>query len=246
MARDYYVILGVDREATQEEIRDAYRRQAMALHPDLSGYGSGPFLEVQEAYSALGDPRSRRNYDLALSGRVRVTVVPDQAPPSVPAEPLGSSRGHAEPLIPDRGPDIRVTDSFDTYRPSRDEVVERMWDSGPGTGAAKSGRVAQLHLDVPIAPEEARRGGWVRLRVPGRMQCPVCGGSGGVRFLECWRCTGIGEVRGEFPVEVPFPAGLAGDHALVIPLDRLGRRDLSLTVHLRCTSDRETGWHTSR
>jgi molecular chaperone DnaJ len=56
MKKDYYLILRLTPEATAEEIRSAYRRLAIELHPDLSGFGSDPFLELQEAYSVLIDP----------------------------------------------------------------------------------------------------------------------------------------------------------------------------------------------
>ncbi len=63
-------------EATAEEIRSAYRRLAIELHPDLSGFGSEQFLELQEAYSVLSDPMRRAVYDReAEEIPVRRTVV---------------------------------------------------------------------------------------------------------------------------------------------------------------------------
>ena len=63
MKKDYYLILRLTPEATAEEIRSAYRRLAIELHPDLSGFGSDQFLELQEAYSVLSDPMRRAVYD---------------------------------------------------------------------------------------------------------------------------------------------------------------------------------------
>src|ERR1700741_4906009 len=63
MKKDYYLILRLTPEATAEEIRSAYRRLAIELSPDLSGFGSDPFLELQEAYSVLSDPMRRAIYD---------------------------------------------------------------------------------------------------------------------------------------------------------------------------------------
>jgi molecular chaperone DnaJ len=63
MAKDFYLILQVRREASPEGIRSAYRRRARELHPDKSGTGSEPFLELQEAYSVLSDPAQREAYD---------------------------------------------------------------------------------------------------------------------------------------------------------------------------------------
>ena len=50
MEKNYYVILGVSSNATVEEVKAAFRRRALELHPDRSGKESGPFLEVQEAW----------------------------------------------------------------------------------------------------------------------------------------------------------------------------------------------------
>ncbi len=63
MAKNYYLILGITADATKEDIKAAFRRRAMELHPDRSGLGSGPFQEAQEAYSVLADPDRRRRYD---------------------------------------------------------------------------------------------------------------------------------------------------------------------------------------
>src|ERR1700730_19366100 len=63
MTRNYYLILRLAPDATIDQIRSAYRRRALELHPDLSGYGSDQFLELQEAYDVLSDPARREIYD---------------------------------------------------------------------------------------------------------------------------------------------------------------------------------------
>lgn len=61
--RDFYLVLQVDPRATTEEIRSAYRRRALEVHPDQSGAGSEAFIELQKAYSVLSDPTQRAAYD---------------------------------------------------------------------------------------------------------------------------------------------------------------------------------------
>jgi len=67
MAKDYYHILGVPRNASEEEIKKAYRRLAMQYHPDRNPgkeeWANEKFKEINEAYGALGDPQKRRQYD---------------------------------------------------------------------------------------------------------------------------------------------------------------------------------------
>ena len=96
MAKDYYFILGVSPTATFDQIKGAYRQLVKDLHPDHHGEDPSAFLDVQEAYSILGDPRRRRDYDLRLQadtakrGWFPRGPEPLRPPPSSP-EPLRSS-----------------------------------------------------------------------------------------------------------------------------------------------------------
>jgi DnaJ-class molecular chaperone len=67
MARDYYEILGVSRNASDEEIKKAYRKLAMQYHPDRNpgkeGWANDKFKEINEAYAVLGNPQKRKQYD---------------------------------------------------------------------------------------------------------------------------------------------------------------------------------------
>ena len=65
--KDYYAILGVSRDADQEQIKKAYRRLARRYHPDVAGGDDeceARFKEINEAYEVLGDPEKRHRYDL--------------------------------------------------------------------------------------------------------------------------------------------------------------------------------------
>lgn len=96
MPGNYYQILGVPADATTRQIRAAFRRRARELHPDVSGLGSEPFLKLFEAYSVLGQPERRRQYDRQLAAaRTRKT---GRARPR--AEPLVRARPPAEAFTP--------------------------------------------------------------------------------------------------------------------------------------------------
>ena len=90
MAKNYYLILGLAADASREDIKAAFRRRALELHPDRSGLGSGPFQEVQEAYRVLGDPERRRRYDRTHPPRAPRGFRSGPAP-----EPLVSQRPKA-------------------------------------------------------------------------------------------------------------------------------------------------------
>ena len=231
MAVDYYLILGVDPSAGLEEIKHAYRRKALELHPDVHGLGAGPFLIVQEAYAVLSDPSQRRAHDQALAAARRVPVV--EGPPSERLEPRSAP---AESLIP-HGPaymqDVSLTRSFRTFAPSFEEIFERLWSNFTGEERPKSERLESLTIDVPIALEDALCGGQTGVLVPALLPCPACGGQGGIGPVECLRCGGDGEVVGEWPVSVSFPPGTPDNYAVTVPLDEVGIHNLYLTVRFR-------------
>lgn len=227
MAKSYFAILGISSGASSDEVRAAYRRLAKEFHPDHFAGGSGPFKEIQEAYAVLGDSRKRDRYERSLeSART----------PRTRRTPGGPT---AEPLIPEQRPvdfgEISPVRSFRTYTPSYDEIFDWLWHNFSDMAWPKSGRVQELTLEVPLTRAQALRGGNARVMVPARAMCPACGGAGTVGYYDCSRCSGEGAISGEIPVSISFPAGLTSDHAVVVPLDRFGIRNLHLTVLFRIT-----------
>ncbi|MDZ7666184.1 MAG: DnaJ domain-containing protein [Desulfotignum sp.] len=69
MPRDYYLILGIASDASQTDIKDAYRRLAKTYHPDHYKGNSGPFQDIQEAYDVLSDSNRRRAHDAQMQTR---------------------------------------------------------------------------------------------------------------------------------------------------------------------------------
>jgi molecular chaperone DnaJ len=232
MAKSYFAILGITSAASPDEIRSAYRRLAKAYHPDHFQGDSGMFRQIQEAYATLGDARRRAQYERSMT------------PPAAHTRVRAGQAGYPEPepLVPESQPEpvdigvISPVRSFETFAPSFDEVFEGLWDIFAAPDRPKSGRMQQLTLEVPLTREQVARGGNARILVPARSTCPICRGYGSVGFFECARCAGEGAISGEIPVSIAFPPGLTRDHAVVIPLERFGIRNLRLTVLFRPTS----------
>ena len=227
MAKSYYAILEVRSNASRAEIRSAYRRLAKEFHPDHYSGGSKPFREIQEAYAVLGNPDSRKAYEDTLSDlRMRRSPVRTPRPGSEP-----------EPLIPDEKPvnmgDISPVRSFETFRPSHDEIFDWLWNNFSSVTHSKAGRVQNLTLEVPLTRQQVQRGGNARIMVPAQSVCPTCRGYGHVGLYECHRCAGEGAISGEIPISIAFPPGLTQDHSVIIPLERFGIRNLHLTVLFR-------------
>ncbi len=229
MTKDFYVVLQVTHNATPEEIHAAYRRRAQEVHPDKSGAGSEPFLELQEAYAVLSDPERRAAYDRASQRSIPVPRARTTAGPRRGAEPFRQ----AGPM--NRFRDISLGQSFDTFEPSFDEVFERLWSNFDLLTRPKAERLESLTVDVPVSPDEAMAGGTVRILVPARIACPSCRGLGGLGWDLCWRCDGQGILTTERPLDVSYPAWLRRDYIVRIPLDDFGIRNFYLTVRFRLT-----------
>lgn len=234
--KNYYLILGVKSDATSEQIRAAYRRQAKELHPDYYGRDSGPFIDLQEAYSVLSDPVRRRSYDDVFHHSYRERGRASR----VDVEPLYSRRSSPEPLVPEQNQvdlgQLSLTRDFRTFGPSFDELFERLLHNF-NLVRPKVERIRSLNVEIRVTRQEARRGGRVRILVPARLRCPVCRGHGGVGFYECNHCEGAGVVQGEYPINLMFPPGIVNNYMLEVPLDRFGISNFYLRAIFRVSDD---------
>lgn len=232
MPKNYYMVLGVRSGAGSEEIKAAFRRRARELHPDTSGFESGPFQEVQEAYGVLSVPERRRHYD------EQFRPAPVRRRPWGPSpESMVGARSRAEPFraveAPGAFPEVSLPDSFEHYGPSFDELFDRLWSNFEAVSRPKAEKLESLTVEVVIGPEKAGQGGVARVWIPARATCSACGGRGAVGPYECWHCSGQGALAAEYPVDVQFPPGLRDGSAARIPLARFGIENFYLTVLFR-------------
>ena len=232
MPKDYYLVLGITSEATLDDIKDAYRRLAKEYHPDHYGKNHSPFLAIQEAYSVLSDPIKRQTHDLEVLNQKKKLETR-----------YGESirfglKGHVEPLIPDQETPMdlgtaNLARSFHSYRPSFDELFDRIFSNFRQTSRPKSEHTKNLNVVITLTPEQAFRGGQIKVALPTELTCPSCSGQGWVGVYECWRCNGEGILSGEYPVMISYPPGISNNHVVRMPLDTYGIRNLYLTVHFR-------------
>lgn len=182
--RDYYEVLGVSRNATEDEIKKAYRSLARKYHPDHNPgdpEAEERFKEINEAYETLRDPEKRAMYDR----------FGHQAPGAGP-------RGPGGPGWPGGGPGTWFGDfgGFSGF----EDILNMIFGGGFGRQEAARGpsRGADLRYDMEISLEEAAAGLERELDVPRIVDCPICGGNGarpGTRPERCPECGGTGQVR---------------------------------------------------
>ncbi len=170
--RDYYEVLGVGREATDEEIKRAFRRLAQRHHPDIDGSDGADerFKEVNEAYRVLSDRQRRTAYDMFGHAGVDASAA------------AGGFEGFGGGFGP-------FGDIFDAF-----------FGGQPGTGRRRTRVVAgaDLRYDLRIEFAEAISGVTREIVFPTLVRCSVCEGSGGEPGTEperCPECNGTGEKR---------------------------------------------------
>ncbi|MEM3113072.1 MAG: molecular chaperone DnaJ [Candidatus Pacearchaeota archaeon] len=172
--KDYYKILGVSKEASQEEIKKAFRHLARKYHPDVN-HGNKEaeekFKEVNEAFQVLGNPQKKAQYDQYGSS-------------AFSPEDLAGFRSQGF-NFDDLFSDFGFGDIFDIFNNSRRRGFED-YEEG-----------ADLRYDLEITLEEAFAGVKKTIEIPVHEVCKKCNGLGAEEknLKECGKCHGMGEIR---------------------------------------------------
>ena len=226
--RDYYEVLGVNKSASKDEIKSAYRKLAKKYHPDNKETGDeAKFKEIQEAYDILYDDQKRSAYD--QFGHAAF----DQAGGNPGANPFqgggfggfgdlgdifsqffgGGGRQRANPNAPRRGNDVvkRVKIDFMDAINGRDiEIPIEVDDPCPTCG----GTGAKSPSDVQTCSQCQGRG-YVSVKrqslfgaITSQETCPTCGGTGKIIREKCKDCNGKGYIHKKKNIKVHIPAGI--------------------------------------
>ena len=187
--RDYYEVLGVPKNASDEDIKKAYRKHAMKHHPDRNQGDSAKkaeerFKECKEAYEMLSDPQKRAAYDQFGHAGVEQSA--------------GFGAG--------RGPD-----GFGGFSDAFGDIFGEIFGAQRRGGGNGVYRGADLRYNLELGLEEAARGTEAKIRIPTLEACATCHGSGakpGTQPKQCATCHGRGEVRvsqGFFSIQQTCP-----------------------------------------
>ena len=238
--RDFYEILGINKSATADEIKKAYRKKALLYHPDKNPgdkTAEEKFKEAAEAYDVLSDPNKKARYD---------------------------QYGHAGMSNTGGGGGGGYGGGFSGGGMNMDDIFDQFGDIfGFGGGGSRSSRRrhvnrgSNIRIKVKLTLEEIAEGATKKVKINkyvtcdtchgsgaknstavktcstcngsgqvtqiqntilGRMQtvtaCPACGGEGTVIADKCNKCFGDGIIRGEEVVEIKIPAGVEHDMQL--------------------------------
>jgi molecular chaperone DnaJ len=181
--RDYYEVLGVSREASEEDIKKAYRKLAMKHHPDRNPGNKEAeehFKEAKEAYEILSEPEKRRAYDAYGHAGVHPQ--------------MGMGGGEA---------------GFGGFAEAFGDIFGDIFGGGRARSSVYRG--ADLRYNLEITLEQAARGTETKIRIPAMEECETCHGSGakpGTQPKTCTTCGGTGAVRmsqGFFSIQQTCP-----------------------------------------
>jgi len=234
--KDFYKILGVDKSASDAEIKKAFHKLARKYHPDVNKHDNeaeAKFKEISEAYEVLHNPEKRQQYD-AYGQYVGSGGVP---PGGVNFEDLFgggfSGRSHFEDVFTNlgdlfgggfgggqrqtsyRGSDLhyRVKISFDDALKGVDTVINaRVKDKCPacnGSGA-KPGTGPSTCKQCAGRGVTAQSQGFFSIS----RTCPICMGSGQVIEKPCSQCSGSGIVGSDKKIKIKIPAGVEDGQTL--------------------------------
>ncbi|MBX9903780.1 MAG: molecular chaperone DnaJ [Burkholderiales bacterium] len=183
--KDYYEVLGVNRDASEDDLKKSYRKLAMKWHPDRNPdnpKAEEHFKEAKEAYEVLTDAQKRAAYD--QFGHAGVD----------PSAGAGAGAG------------------FGGFGDAFGDIFGDIFGGGGG-GRQRSTvyRGADLRYNLEISLEDAARGTETRIRIPALEECETCHGSGakpGTQPTSCTTCGGHGQVRmqqGFFSIQQTCP-----------------------------------------
>jgi len=226
MAKDYYNILGVDKSASKEDIKKAFRKLAHKYHPDKDGGDAEKFKEANEAYQVLSDDKKRSQYDqfgstgfrdasgFANGFNINVDDLGEMF-----GDFFGGGRGKRSSYGSRRGNDVEVSLEIDfkeaIFGVEKEIALDKIIKCSrcEGNGAEPGSKIS-------VCQECKGTGQIKRMQqtILGAFQttttCPACQGAGKKAEKVCSKCGGRGVVRGEKKIKIKIPAGINNGEAI--------------------------------
>jgi len=238
--KDYYQILGVDKKASQDEIKKAYRKLSKQYHPDVNPQGEEKFKEIAEAYDILGDETKKNNYDMGGMSGFGSSAFEEFFRNMGANNPFGSHFGNRrQPQVQDKVIQIDITpmESYKSVEKTIDYRRNISCDGCKGSGGEKqvcttckgSGQIQQVF-------------GNAFFRQVQTTVCPTCQGAGQKIIKACYGCGGSGVKPEMKSLKFKIPHG--SDSGDFFRLEGLGdyyqeRGFGNLLIKINMTSDEQ-------
>ena len=210
---NYYLALGIERDADLNRIKQAYRICCKRYHPD-SGSSEGDkqhFLRIQEAYETLSDANKRREYDRRLEEKENWGWESQSRPGG---QSLRQWSGR-----PPFGGFTSILDEF-------------FGGFVPGFFDDLFSTEKELYAELILSPEEAQAGGELPIEIPVMTACPSCSGFGLRAGGICMTCYGEGRAQTKRTLRLHVPAGIYDGAEARVSLEGIGAPDVFLNVEV--------------
>lgn len=236
--KNYYEILGVDKQASLEDIKKAYRKKAKETHPDVNGGDPGAedkFKEVVEAYDTLSDPQKRYSYDNPHLNRQHPGMGLDID--EILSHFVGANFRHRDRNAPIKGNDVRIArdiSMFDSIFGTSIAAPIKFNDSCDecgGSGGVGVGSKCQHCTGTGVM--RSQQGNMAVSQT-----CPACKGRGYFPLMQCSECGGSGHKTYHTDFNITLPQNFSGGTFTVVGKGGPGKKggppgDLYINVLVR-------------
>ena len=199
--KDYYELLGIRKDATEKDIKQAYRRLARRYHPDVNPgdkTAEAKFKEINAAYEVLSDKEKRAKYD-KYGDKWQY------------ADQFEKAGGQPQSQYYEYSPGEETSFRYGEDIGGMDNIFEELFRGGRSRTSfrrAQPRRGQDLETPVEVTLEEAYSGTSRTISLQVEEPCPTCKGTGRIQNVACSSCRGAGSVANIKRLEVKIPAGV--------------------------------------
>lgn len=193
--KDYYSILGISRNASEREIKQAYRKLARQYHPDVNSgdkSAEAKFKQINEAYEVLSDKEKRRKYDQFGDQWQYADQFAQARRQQTPFRDFSQAGGQ----------------SFRFEEADLGSLFDGLFGGGIRRRQVRPRRGKDIRHPIEVTLEEAYHGTKRTITLQTEQPCPDCKGTGLMQNLPCSVCRGLGVVSGVKRLEVKIPSGV--------------------------------------
>ena len=247
MTKDYYKILGVSQNCSEQELKSAYRKLARKFHPDIAGNSGevvSKFKEINEAYEVLSDKVKRAEYDTVNGFYNYSSTKQDENKQKTTSTPDDFKRTKNETKKEEQKSsnfNFKWEEILSKYREFAKNTKE---ETKAQYGNAKRGK--DINTDIEITITEAISGTQKVINMLQTQVCPKCGGRRFINGSICSHCKGKGESSDYKRFSVKIPAGIKNNSKIRLAgegekgINGGANGDLYITVHIQAPVDYKT------
>lgn len=217
--KDYYKILGIDRNAGIKEIKKVYRKLARLYHPDTNKNDPTlveKFKDINEAYEVLSDPEKREKYDL-IDG----------------SDWFNYQTVYNKKDVYQKDDNLKKSDEKNIKRTNKSSFSGKFSDFFEALFLGKKNKKGNdVEQEIIVTLEEAFLGGNKLLNITHENICVLCGGTGKINQEQCKNCQGKGQIKKIKQIDVKIPVGVRNGSKIRIKGEGKGTANLKGDLYL--------------